>query len=157
MARRRGYAKRGARLLYYEPHGHWKTTAFVGGLTSKGIIAPMLLDGAMNGDCFEAYVDQVLSKATKPGDLVILDNLTSHKTNHVRKAFERNNIRFLFLPPYSPDLNPIENAFSKLKALARSNAKRTIEDLWASFEPMLRAFGKSECSNYINHCRYIAT
>ena len=128
----------------------------MGGLTSKGIIAPMLLDGSINGDCFEAYVDQVLSRATKPGDLVILDNLPSHKTNQVRKAFERNNIRFQFLPPYSPDHIPIENAFSKLKRLARSNAKRSIEDLWHSFAPMLRAFGKSECSNYINHCGYIA-
>lgn len=156
MARRRGYAPCGARLLCHEPHGHWKTTTFVGGLTTKGIIAPMLLDGAMNGDYFEAYVDQVLSKVTKPGDLVILDNLPAHKTFQVRKAFERNRIRYLFLPPYSPDLNPIENAFSKLKRLARSNAKRTIEDLWESFEPMLRQFGKLECSNYITHCRYIA-
>ena len=156
MARKWGYAKRGTRLLCHEPHGHWKTTTFVGGLTSKGIIAPMLLDGAMNGDCFEGYVDQVLSRATKPGDLVILDNLPSHKTNQVRKAFERHKIRFLFLPPYSPDQNPIENAFSKLKRLARSNAKRTIEDLWNSFSSMLRAFSKTECSNYINHCGYIA-
>jgi transposase len=107
----------------------------------------MLLDGAMNGDCFEAYVDQVLSKATKPGDLVILDNLSSHKTTKAKKAFKRNKIRFLFLPPYSPDLNPIENAFSKLKSLARSNAKRTIEALWDSFDQMLRALGKPEYSN----------
>jgi len=93
----------------------------------------------------------------KPGDLVILDNLPSHKTNQVRKAFERNKIRFLFLPLYGPALNPIENTFSKLKGMACSNAKRTTEDLWASFEPMLRTFGKSECSNYFNHCGYITT
>lgn len=143
--------------MCHEPYGHWKTTTFVGGLTSKGIVAPMLLDGAMNGDWFETYVDKVLARETKHGDLVILDNLPSHKTNRVRGAFERNKIRFLFLPPYSPDLNPIENAFSKLKRQVRSAAQRTIEGLWDAIGPLLRTFKKSECANYIRHCGYSAT
>lgn len=157
MARTRGYAPRGVRLVSHEPYGHWKTTTFVGGLTSKGIVAPMVLDGAMNGDYFTAYVEQVLAKETKPGDLVILDNLSSHKTKQVRETFVKHKINFLFLPPYSPDLNPIENAFSKLKRLVRSAAQRTIDGLWGIIGPLLRTYKKSECANYVRHCGYCAT
>ena len=130
MTRTRGYAPRGERLISFVPHGHWKTTTFVGGLTRKGLIAPMLLDGPMNSVTFKAYIEQVLAKETRPGDLVILDNLSSHKTAEVRRTFADRGIRVLFLPPYSPDLNPIENVFSKLKRLVRSAAQRTVEGLW---------------------------
>lgn len=139
------------------PNGHWKITTFVGGLTLGGFVAPMVLDGPMDGGAFTAYIEQVLAKATRPGDLVILDNLSAHKTASVRAAFERCGINYLYLPPYSPDLNPIENAFAKLKRLVRSAAERTVDGLWTAIGRLLDRFGVSECHNYFRHCGYHAT
>jgi transposase len=157
MNRLYGYAPRGERLLDFVPYGHWKTTTFVGGLTVRGLIAPMVLDGPMNGAAFTAYIEQVLAKETRRGDLVILDNLPSHKTAAVSAAFERQQIQYLYLPPYSPDLNPIENAFSKLKRLVRTAAERTVDGLWSAIGHLINQIRPAECRNYFRHCGYNAT
>lgn len=157
MARLSGYAPCGQRLVDALPYGHWQTTTFVAGLTAEGIIAPMVLDGAMNTTAFVAYVDQVLAKEVRAGDLVILDNLSSHKTAGTLAALRRHEIEFLHLPPYSPDLNPIENAFSKLKRLVRSAAERTVDGLWSAIGRLIDQFSPTECRNYLRHCGYTAT
>jgi transposase len=157
MARLSGYAPRGQRLTAALPHGHWKTTTFIGGLTAGGFIAPMVLDGAMNTAAFCAYVEQVLAKEVREGDLVILDNLSSHKAPAALAALREHRIDCLYLPPYSPDLNPIENAFSKLKRLARSAAERTVDGLWAAIGRLIDEFRPAECANYLRHCGYAAT
>ena len=110
--------------------GHWKTTTFTAGLRLGGMVAPMVLDGAMNGDAFRAYVEQVLVPELAKGDIVIMDNLPAHKVSGVRTAIEEAGARLIYLPPYSPDFNPIEMAFSKLKAVLRKAAARTITELW---------------------------
>jgi transposase len=125
----RGRAPKGERLRAAVPHGHWKTTTFIGALRLSGLTAPMVLDGPVNGVWFQAYVDQVLVSTLSPGDVVIMDNLGSHKGRQVRASIEAAGARLLYLPPYSPDFNPIENAFSKLKALLRKAAERTVERL----------------------------
>jgi len=130
------------------PHGHWKTTTFVGALRLSGMTAPMVLDGPMNGAWFLAYVQQVLAPTLKPGDVVIMDNLAAHKSTPVRDAIEAVGARLLFLPPYSPDLNPIENAFSKLKALLRKAAARSIEQLWDAIAQIIQTYSPHECANY---------
>ena len=130
MARKCGRAQKGERLRASVPHGHWKTTTFVAGLRMTGMVAPMVLDGPINGVWFKAYVDQVLVPTLEPGDILIMDNLGSHKGADVRKAIEAAGAKLLYLPPYSPDFNPIENAFSKLKALLRKAAERTVDALW---------------------------
>ena len=140
MARLRGRAPRGERCRAAIPHGHWKTTTFVAGLRLTGMTAPMVLDGPMNGPAFLAYVEQVLVPTLKPGDIVIMDNLAPHKAAGVRKAIEDAGAKLLLLPPYSPDLNPIENAFAKLKALLRKAAERTIDGLWQRIGLLLDAF-----------------
>ena len=127
MARRYGRAPKGERLRAGIPHGHWKTTTFVAGLRLTGIVAPMVLDGPINGRSFQAYVDQVLVPEFKPGDIVVMDNLGSHKGEGVCAAIEAAGASLLYLPPYSPDFNPIENAFAKLKAMLRKAAERTVE------------------------------
>ena len=129
MARRCGRARKGERLRASVPHGHWKTTTFVAGLRLTGMVAPMVLDGPINGVSFQAYVDQVLVPELRPGDIVIMDNLGSHKGAGVRAAIETAGAELLYLPPYSPDFNPIENAFSKLKAHLRKAAERTVDGL----------------------------
>ncbi len=130
MARTRGRAPRGERLRVAIPHGHWKTTTFVADLRNSGMVAPMVLDGPINGVTFQAYVDQVLAPDPRPGDIVIMDNLGSHKRPGIRSAIEAAGASLLYLPPYSPDFNPIENAFAKLKALLRKAAGRTVDGLW---------------------------
>jgi transposase len=157
MARRHGRAPRGQRLRMSVPHGHWKTTTFVGALRLTGMIAPMVLDGPINGRAFQAYVDQVLVLELKPGDVVVMDNLGSHKGAGVRAAIEAAGASLLYLPPYSPDFNPIENAFAKLKALLRKAAKRTVEGLWTKIGQILPAFTPSECANYFEAAGYDAT
>ncbi|MFM7538809.1 MAG: IS630 family transposase [Planctomycetota bacterium] len=154
MARSRGYAPRGKRPVSRVPHGHWKTTTFVGGLTKSGIVAPMPLDGPINSDSFKAYVEQVLAPEIRTGDLVIMDNLSSHKTAQVRQALREKGIRVKYLPPYSPDLNPIENAFSKFKSMVRTAALRSIPDLWNSIGRLILKFRPAECANYLRHCGY---
>jgi transposase len=154
MATTHGYAPRGERLVCPVPYGHWHTTTFVGALTTRGFIAPMVVDGAVNGAVFQAYVDQVLVPELRRGDVVVMDNLGSHATAGVRQAIAGAGCRLLFLPPYSPDLNPIEQAFSKLKGLLRQAAERTVDGLWAAIGRLLDRFTRRECRNYFRHCGY---
>lgn len=155
MTRRYGRAPRGQRLVAAIPHGHWKTSTFVAGLRSTGLTAPLVVDGAMNGDIFRAYVEQVLAPTLKRGDIVILDNLSSHKVAGVREAIEAQGADLVYLPPYSPDLNPIEQAFAKLKALLRSLAARTVSALWDSLGDLLNRFTPRECTNYLANAGYV--
>jgi transposase len=148
MARKNGRAPKGERLRAGVPHGHWKTTTFVAGLRLTGMTAPMVLDGPINGQWFQAYVDQVLVPTLSPGDIVVMDNLGSHKGAGVRKAIEAVGAALLYLPPYSPDFNPIEKAFAKLKALLRKAAERTVDALWNSIGALLNEFSSSECANF---------
>ena len=154
MARLHGRAPRGKRLRSAIPHGHWKTTTFVAGLRLTGLVAPMVVDGPINRNAFQAYVDQVLVPALSPGDVVVMDNLGSHKGPAVRRAIEAAGAGLLYLPPYSPDFNPIENAFAKLKALLRKAAKRTVDALWTSIGHVLDAFTPTECANYFRAAGY---
>lgn len=156
MARRYGRAPRGERLRAGVPHGHWKTTTFVAGLSRTGMIAPWVLDGPMNGDAFTTYVTRVLVPALSPGNVVIMDNLSSHKAPAVRTAIEAAGARLLFLPPYSPDFNPIEMAFSKLKAYLRKAAERTIHGLWNAIGRIVDLYSPQECSNYFAAAGYDA-
>ena len=156
MARTHGRAPRGERLRSPVPHGHWKTTTFVAGLRNSGMVAPMVLDGPINGVAFQAYVDQVLVSELRPGDIVILDNLGSHKGAGVRAAIEAAGASLLYLPPYSPDFNPIENAFAKLKAMLRKAAARTVEGLWNTIGRIIDAFSPAECANYFAAAGYDA-
>ncbi len=157
MARAHGYAPKGQRLVEAVPHGHWHTTTFVGALTARGFVAPVVVDGAINGELFRAYVEKVLVPDLRAGDVVVLDNLGSHTLAGVREAVEGAGCRLLYLPPYSPDLNPIENAFSKLKGLLRKAAERTVGGLWGRIGKLLDLFLPGECRNYLRHCGYAAT
>jgi transposase len=154
LTRRYGRAKRGQRLVAAVPHGHWKTTTFVGALRCDGLTAPLVIDGAINGELFLAYVEQVLVPTLQPGDVVIMDNLRVHKMAGVRAAIEAVGAKLLFIPPYSPDLNPIELAFSKLKALLRAKAIRTAEALWKALGDLCGSFSPAECANYFRHDGY---
>ncbi len=154
MARLRGRSLKGQRLHSAIPWGHWKTTTFVAGLRTTGLTAPMVLDGAMNGAAFKAYVEQVLAPSLAPGDIVIMDNLSSHKVAGVREAIKAAGAFLLYLPPYSPDLNPIELAFSKLKALLRKAAARSIDELWRVIAELLDEFPPHECLNFFRHAGY---
>lgn len=157
MTRTHGRAPVGQRLVGAIPHGHWKTTTFVAGLRSSGMTAPMVIDGAMNGDLFCAYIRQVLVPELQPGDIVVMDNLSSHKRAEVRTAIHAAGARLAYLPPYSPDLNPIENAFAKLKSMLRSAGQRTIDGLWSFLGRALDVYSPTECANYFRHCGYRAT
>jgi transposase len=154
MARLRGRARRGERCRAAVPHGHWKTTTFVGGLRLSGMTAPMVLDGPMNGPAFLAYVEQVLAPTLAPGETVVMDNLPAHKVTGVQAAIEATGARLRLLPPYSPDFNPIELAFAKLKALLRRVAARTIPDLWDAIAAALPTFSPNECASYFTACGY---
>lgn len=154
MARMRGRARRGERCRAPVPHGHWQTTTFTGALRLSGMTAPMLLDGPMDGAAFIAYVEQVLAPTLRPNDVVIMDNLPPHKAAGVRIAIEGVGAQLRYLPPYSPDLNPIENAFAKLKALLKKAAARTRDDLWDLFAPILQQFAPTECANYFAAAGY---
>ena len=154
MTRRYGRAKRGQRLVAAVPHGHWKTTTFVGALRCDGLTAPLVIDGPINGELFVAYVEQNQKPTLKPGDVVIMDNLRVHKMAAVRQAIEASGATLLFIPPYSPDLNPIELAFSKLKALLRATALRATEALWKAVGELCGNFSPEECANYFRHDGY---
>jgi transposase len=154
MVRSHGRAPRGERLRMGFPHGHWKTTTFVAGLTLRGMIAPFVLSGPINRDAFEAYVGQVLVPELRPGDIVVMDNLSSHKGPHVRQLIEAAGARLLFLPPYSPDFNPIENAFARLKAMLRKAAERTVDGLWSAIGRIVETFSPAECANYFAAAGY---
>ena len=154
MARLYGRAPRGQRCRAPVPHGHWKTTTFTAGLRHDGVAAPMVLDGPMNGEAFLAYVEQALVPELRQGDIVIMDNLPAHKVHGVRQAIEAAGASLRYLPPYSPDFNPIEMAFAKLKALLRAAAARTIPDLWQAIADALRRFTPQECANYLAAAGY---
>ena len=154
MARRYGRAARGQRLRAGVPHGHWKTTTFVAGLRLTGLVAP---DGPINRDAFEIYVEKVLVPELSAGDVVVMDNLSSHKGPSVRALIENAGATLLYLPPYSPDFNPIENAFAKLKALLRKAAERTIAGLWNAIGRLIDTFTPSECANYFAAAGYDPT
>lgn len=156
MARTHGRAPRGERLRAAIPHGHWLTTTFVAGLRNTGMVAPMVLDGPINGSLFQDYVEQVLVPELRPGDIVVMDNLGSHKGAGVRAAIEAAGASLLYLPPYSPDFNPIEQAFAKLKAMLRKAAERTLDDLWRSIGRIIDTFTPTECANYFAAAGYDA-
>ena len=156
MARLRGRATRGERCKAAIPHGHWKTTTLTAGLRLTGIAAPMLIDGPMDGDAFRAYVAQVLVPELHRGDVVVMDNLPAHRVSGVREAIEAAGADLLYLPPYSPDFNPIENAFAKLKALLRATAARTIPGLWNAVADSIEQFTPDECKNYFAAAGYDA-
>ena len=155
MARRSGRSPKGIRLVAAVPHGHWTTTTCIAGLRQSGVIAPLVLDGPMTGDAFRAYVEQFLAPALKPGDVVVLDNLAAHKVDGVRQAIARAGAHILYLPPYSPDLNPIEQLFAKLKAWLRKAAARTRDELWSTIGRLFSAIPPTECENYLAHSGYL--
>jgi transposase len=154
MTRTHGRSLQGTRLVEKVPHGHWKGNSFVAGLRSTGLVAPLAIDGAMNGDVFVGYISQHLVPTLKSGDIVVLDNLPSHKRVEARRAVEAVGAKMIFLPPYSPDLNPIEQVISKLKRLLRSAKQRTIAGLQECFGKLLDHFCESECRNYFRHSGY---
>lgn len=154
MARLYGRARRGERCRAPIPHGHWKTTTFTGALRLEGLTAPMVLDGPMNAAAFQAYIEQVLVPTLKPGDIVVMDNLPAHKPAGVRRSIEAASAVLLYLPPYSPDFNPIEMAFAKLKASLKKAAARTVAELWDAIAEALDRFTPTECRNYFNTAGY---
>jgi transposase len=154
MTRRYGRGPRGDRLVCKVPHGHWKTSTFIAALRHNRVTAPLLLDGAMNGPSFLAYVEQVLAPTLRRGDVVVMDNVSVHKVLGVREAIEARGATLLYLPPYSPDLNPIEMAFAKLKARLRAKAVRTIDALWREIGHVCDLFEPAECQNYFAAAGY---
>lgn len=154
MTPRCGRSPRGQRCLGSTPQGHWKTTTFVCALRQAGLSAPLVLDGPINGASFLAWTEQFLAPELKVGDIVVMDNLGSHKVEGVRQAIEAQGAQLLYLPPYSPDLNPIEQVFSKLKTLLRRAQARTVEALWNQVGRLLDEFTPEQCSNYLRHCGY---
>jgi transposase len=154
MARRYGRGPTDRRVVGAVPHGHWKVTTFVAALRADGLTAPMGVDGAITGELFRAYVEQVLVPELRPGDVVVMDNLQCHKVAGVAGAIGRAGARVAYLPPYSPDLNPIELAFAKLKAELRRRAERAVDRLWAALGQSLDWFAPAECQNYFRHAGY---
>ena len=154
MTRLHGRCARGQRLLAKAPFGRWRTLTFLAALRSDRIDAPCVVDGPINGTSFLAYVEQILVPTLKQGDIVIMDNLGSHKGKAVRKAIRAAGAKLFFLPPYSPDLNPIEQVFAKLKTLLRKAGERTVEATWKRIGQLLDAFAPTECANYIKNAGY---
>lgn len=157
MAPLRGWGPRGERINQKVPYGHWNTTTFVAALRHDGIEAPWLLDGPIDSVSFQNYVEKVLVPTLRPGDIVIMDNLSSHKGKAVRQLIRAAGAKLLFLPKYSPDLNPIEQVFAKLKHLLRKAAARTIEAICAAIGQVLNAFAPEECANYFKNSGYAPT
>lgn len=157
MSALRGWAPKGQRLIAKVPHGKWKTLTFVAALRHDRIDAPWLLDGPINGERFRIYVEKVLIPTLKPGDIVIADNLGSHRGKAVRRAIRQTGARLLFLPKYSPDLNPIEQVFSKLKHHLRNEAARTPDEIFVAIAKILKTFSAQHCSNYFNNAGYVQT
>lgn len=149
-----GRAPRGQRLVCDVPHGHWKTTTFLAALRVSGLTAPLVVDGAINGAIFRSWVEQQLVPTLQPGDIVVMDNLSAHKVAGVRQAIVAAEAEVAYLPPYSPDLNPIETVFSKFKWLVRSAARRTVNALWNACGELSSRFEESECRNHFRHCGY---
>ena len=157
MTRTHGRAPRGQRLIGRVPHGRWTTMTFLAGLRIQGIVAPCVVDGPINGQIFLAWVKQFLIPTLRPGDIVVLDNLGSHKGQAVRRALREVGAHRFLLPPYSPDLNPIEQVFAKLKTLLRKADERSIEAVWKRIGSLLDAFNSAECTSYIRHAGYGST
>ena len=157
MAPLRGWAPRGQRLLAYAPHGHWNTMTFIAALRHDRIEAPWLLDGPVNADCFRAYVEQVLVPTLQPGDIVLMDNLSSHKGPAIRRAIRSAGAKLILLPKYSPDLNPIEQVFAKLKHLLRKACARTKDAVCAAINDLLETYTPDECANYLKNSGYEQT
>ncbi len=154
MAPLRGWCAKGKRLRGYAPHGHWRTLTFLGALRCDRLTAPCVFDGPINGECFRAYVEQQLAPALRKGDIVVMDNLGSHKSAAVRQAIRAAGARLWYLPPYSPDLNPIEQAFSKIKHWMRQAQRRTVEDTWRHLGHLVEAIQPGECANYFTNAGY---
>ena len=154
MVRHYGRSPRGDRLVANVPHGHWKTLTFIAALRIDGLTAPTVIDGAMNGPSFIAYVEQVLAPALRKGDIVFMDNLSTHKIDGVREAIEAVGAKLRYLPAYSPDLNPIEMAFSKFKTALRKGAARTVTALMKLIRRLIKTFAPDECANYFRHAGY---
>lgn len=154
MTRTYGRSERGARLPAKTPYARWETTTFLGAMRSTGFVAPLCVDGAINSELFAGWVEQHLARTLRPGDVVVMDNLSSHKTRRVLAAIEGVGAEVRYLPPYSPDLNPIELAFSKFKRLLRDGAQRTTAKLWQLCGRVLDLFTEPECRNYLRHCGY---
>lgn len=154
MAPQYGWAPEGERCFGKTPHGHYKTTTFIAALRVEGLTAPFVIDGAIDKESFLAYITQVLVPTLRLGDIVVMDNLSSHKNNDVKKAIEAVGARVFYLPPYSPDLNPIEQVFSKLKRILRKLAIRTIEALWKKVGELTDIFSETECENYFKNSGY---
>ena len=154
MTRSHGRCAKGRRLVAKVPHGRWRTLTFLAALRVDRIDAPCVLDGPINGLSFKAYVEQCLVPTLAPGDIVIMDNLGSHKGRAIRQAIRNAGAKLLFLPPYSPDLNPIEQVFAKLKTLMRKAAERTLEETWRRLGKLLDQFNAEECANYIKNAGY---
>ena len=154
MTRPRGRAPKGERLLASVPHGHWKTTTFLAALRCTGLTAPLVVDGAINGALFLGWVRHHLVPTLMSGDIVVMDNLGAHKVAGVREAIEAAGARLVYLPPYSPDLNPIELVFSKFKWLLKSASARTVEALWSVCGDVLDRFTEAECRSCFRHCGY---
>ena len=157
MVRAHGWHRRGAPLHAKVPHGHWSTMTFLAALRHDGITAPFVLDGPINGESFRVYVEQVLVPTLKHGDLVVMDNLGSHKGAAIRAVIRAAGARLFFLPPYSPDLNPIEQVFAKLKTLLRKAEERTIEGVWKRIGRLLECFPPDECAAYLRNAGYAST
>lgn len=154
MTRPRGRAPEGERLVCHVPHGHWKTTTFLAALRVTGLTAPLVVDGAINGLLFKGWIEQHLVPTLSSGDIVVMDNLASHKVAGVRQAIERVGAEVIYLPPYSPDLNPIETVFSKFKWLVRSQSRRTVDGLWTLCGQVAGMFTEAECRNHFQHSGY---
>ncbi|ARN82016.1 IS630 family transposase [Methylocystis bryophila] len=154
MAPLRGWGAKGKRLRGFAPHGHWRTLTFVGALRHDRLAAPCVFDGPINGECFRAYVEQQLLPILQPGDIVVMDNLGSHKSAAVRRMIRAAGARLWYLPPYSPDLNPIEQAFAKIKHWMRQAQKRTIEEAWRHIGCLTDAIEPGECANYLRNAGY---
>jgi len=157
MAPLRGWCERGKRLRGYAPHGHWKTMTFIGALRYNQLTAPCVFDGPINGDSFKAYVEQVLIPTLQSGDIVVMDNLGSHKAKAIRQMIQKTGARLWFLPPYSPDLNPIEQSFSQIKHWMRIAQKRTSEDVWKYLGKLIKTITPKQCENYIKNTGYGST
>jgi transposase len=155
MSRRYGWGPVGQRVIDTVPHGHWKTTTFVAAVRLDGLLAPMVVDGALNGELFRKYVHQELAPRLRSGDIVVMDNLPAHKVAGIAAALDERGARLLYLPPYSPDLNPIEQVFSKIKNELRRRKLRTVDELWAAFGESLDWVTPDECRNYLRHAGYV--
>ncbi len=154
MTPTRGRSPVGTRCLGHAPYGHWKTTTVVCALRCDGLVAPWVIDGPINGQTFRTWVEEILVPVLHPGDIVVLDNLGSHKVAGIEEAMTAAGAQLLFLPPYSPDFNPIEQVFSKMKTYLRKAAKRTVEELWSAIGELMDAFAPDECERYIRHAGY---